>query len=182
MSKSRLLVQFGTFRVQNKVFDEISRWFCMVLSGEAEKHVFRPKALIGADKNFLEMFWYCWVQARFSHKTYYFQFKKPALRFLDEKPCIIMLLKWRNHFGIRNVRIHMKSRDLDMSGPAKASPRGQVLVNKAVVTLFLFFFRYYTFPFVITTFIIQYWDLAFWRKSNVLLNKCMVFDENHMFY
>ena len=25
MSKSRLLVQFGTFRVQNKVFDEISR-------------------------------------------------------------------------------------------------------------------------------------------------------------
>ena len=37
MSKSRLLVQFRTFRVQNKVFDEISKWFCMVFAGEAQK-------------------------------------------------------------------------------------------------------------------------------------------------
>ena len=37
MSKSWLLVQFGTFRVQNKVFDEISRWFCMAFAGEAQK-------------------------------------------------------------------------------------------------------------------------------------------------
>ena len=33
-----LLVPFRTFRVQNGFFDEISRWFCMVLRGEAKKH------------------------------------------------------------------------------------------------------------------------------------------------
>ena len=38
----------------------------------------------------------------------------------------------------------IKSRDLDMSGPAKASPGGQVLVNKAG---FPFFFPPETTPF-----------------------------------
>ena len=37
ISEFRLLVQFRTFRVQNLLFDVISRWFCMVLRGEAQK-------------------------------------------------------------------------------------------------------------------------------------------------
>ena len=41
-----------------------------------------------------------------------------------------------------------QSRDLDMSGPAKTSPGGQVLVSKAGFCFI--FFRNYTFPFVIS--------------------------------
>ena len=41
----RLLVQFRLFRIQNWVFDKISRWFCMVLRGEAQKTVLPPKNL-----------------------------------------------------------------------------------------------------------------------------------------
>ena len=43
-----------------------------------------------------------------------------------------------------------KSRDLDMSGPAKTSPGGQVLVSKAGFCFY--FFRNYTF----TSFINQF--------------------------
>ena len=43
----------------------------------------------------------------------------------------------KSQFGIRNVGNWTKSRNLDMSGPAKASPGGQVLVSKAG---FLFFY------------------------------------------
>ena len=32
----RLLDQFRTFRVQNWIFDEISKWFCIILAGEAQ--------------------------------------------------------------------------------------------------------------------------------------------------
>ena len=35
----------STFRIPNWLFDEISKWFCMVLPGEAEKHVFSTKNL-----------------------------------------------------------------------------------------------------------------------------------------
>ena len=35
----------------------------------------------------------------------------------------------KSHFYIRNVRFLMKSRDLNMSGPAKASSGGQVFVR-----------------------------------------------------
>ena len=38
MSEVRVFGKFRTFRVQNLFFDEISRWFCMVLHGEAQKH------------------------------------------------------------------------------------------------------------------------------------------------
>ena len=40
MSKSRLLVEFSMFWIQFLGFEEISRWFCTALPGEAEKHVF----------------------------------------------------------------------------------------------------------------------------------------------
>ena len=40
MSKVRVLIQFCIFRVKNWVSDGISKWFCIVLPGEAEKHVF----------------------------------------------------------------------------------------------------------------------------------------------
>ena len=44
MSKSRLLIQFRTFRVQTLYFYEISRCFCMVFAGEAQKsHYFDQK-------------------------------------------------------------------------------------------------------------------------------------------
>ena len=33
----------STLRIPNWLFDEISKWFCMVLLGEAEKHVFSIK-------------------------------------------------------------------------------------------------------------------------------------------
>ena len=49
MSKSRLLIQFNMFRVQNKVSDEISKWFCMFFAGEAQKSSYfdqKPKYLI----------------------------------------------------------------------------------------------------------------------------------------
>ena len=36
-SMFRLLVQFRTFRIQNLIVEEISKWFCMVLRGEAQK-------------------------------------------------------------------------------------------------------------------------------------------------
>ena len=62
-------------------------------------------------------------------------------------------------FGTRNVPNWTKSRDLDMSGPAKTSPGGQVLVSKAGFCFY--FFRNYTFPFFI--------------------NKFIMFFENHMF-
>ena len=51
MSDFRLLVKFRTFRFQNLVFDEISRWFCMVLPGEAQKHVFVLPKNLKFDKN-----------------------------------------------------------------------------------------------------------------------------------
>ena len=35
MTKSGLLIQFHTFRVQNLLFDEISKGFCMAFAGEA---------------------------------------------------------------------------------------------------------------------------------------------------
>ena len=33
----RLLDQFRTFRVQKLDFDEISKWFCIIFAGEAQK-------------------------------------------------------------------------------------------------------------------------------------------------
>ena len=36
MIEVRLLVQFRTVRIQNLVLEAISRWFCMVLRGEAQ--------------------------------------------------------------------------------------------------------------------------------------------------
>ena len=44
----------------------------------------------------------------------------------------------KSQFGTRNVRNLTKSRHLDMSGPAKASPGGQVLASKACFPFFLF--------------------------------------------
>ena len=41
MSEVRVLVQFRTFRVQNWLFEVISKSFCMVLRGEAQKARFR---------------------------------------------------------------------------------------------------------------------------------------------
>ena len=37
MTKSGLLVQFRTFRVQKLYFDQISQWFCIIFVGEAQK-------------------------------------------------------------------------------------------------------------------------------------------------
>ena len=37
MSEVRLSVQFHTFRVENLLFEVISRWFCVVLRREAQK-------------------------------------------------------------------------------------------------------------------------------------------------
>ena len=37
MSEVRVLIQFRTFRVQNLLFEVISKSFCMALRGEAEK-------------------------------------------------------------------------------------------------------------------------------------------------
>ena len=45
MSEVRVLVQVRTFRLQNCFFDEVSQWFCMVLPGEAQKHVFLIKSV-----------------------------------------------------------------------------------------------------------------------------------------
>ena len=57
----------------------------------------------------------------------------------------------KSQFGSRNVQNFMKSRDLDMSGRAKVSLGGQVLVSKGFPFAFL---RYYTFPIFINNFII----------------------------
>ena len=44
MSKSRLLVQFRTFRIQKWYFDEIYKRFYMFFAGEAQKsHYFNQK-------------------------------------------------------------------------------------------------------------------------------------------
>ena len=51
-------------------------------------------------------------------------------------------------FWIRNVQNWTKSRDLDMSGPAKTCPGGQVLT--ANQRKYFYFFRFYTFPFFLT--------------------------------
>ena len=40
MSMFRLLVQFRTFRVQNRIVEVISKWFCMVLCGGVHKTLF----------------------------------------------------------------------------------------------------------------------------------------------
>ena len=45
MSKFRLLVKFCIFRVQNLFFEVISRSFCMVLRGEAQKTLFLDKKI-----------------------------------------------------------------------------------------------------------------------------------------
>ena len=37
MTEVRVLVQFCTFRIQNKVFDEIYKRFCVAFVGEAQK-------------------------------------------------------------------------------------------------------------------------------------------------
>ena len=57
-----------------------------------------------------------------------------------------------------------KSRDLDMSGPAKASPGGQVLVSKA--DFYLFFLK------------ITPCFYHFSMKSHVLLNKLRLFKKS----
>ena len=37
MSEWRVLVQFGTFRVQKWYFDEMTWWFCIIFAGEAQQ-------------------------------------------------------------------------------------------------------------------------------------------------
>ena len=69
-------------------------------------------------------------------------------------------------FWTRNVLDWTKSRDLDMSGPAKTSPGGQVLVSKAGFCFY--FFRNYTCSFFISKFIMFFW------KSYVLLSKFLM--------
>ena len=54
----------------------------------------------------------------------------------------------RYQFETRRAKF-CESRDLDMSGPANASPGGQVLVSKAG---FCFFLRNYSFPLFINKF------------------------------
>ena len=72
---------------------------------------------------------------------------------LQQKACrIIYKFRPKTLFWTRSVRNWTKSRKSDMSGPAKASPGGQVLVSKAGFPFFSF--RNYTFPICISTFII----------------------------
>ena len=73
-----------------------------------------------------------------------------------------------------------KSRKSDMSGPAKTCPGGQVLTANQRKSYY--FFRNYTFPFVIHKFNLFYQIMCFTKqiyhffvKSCVLLNKFIVF-------
>ena len=59
MSKVRVLVQSYMFWVQNLFFEEISRWFCMVFRGEAQKTRFWDQQPWYLTKNVKNMFWFC---------------------------------------------------------------------------------------------------------------------------
>ena len=79
----------------------------------------------------------------------------------------------------RNVQNLTKSRNLDMSGPAKTCPAGQVLTANQRK---YFFLKNYTFPSFVSKFIIFHENhaislanLSFFIKSYVLLNKFMIF-------
>ena len=110
---------------------------------------------------FWGVFWICWGLFGIFGKILRFLVKKYVF-------CASPAKAMQNHleissktlFWTRNVPNWTKSRDLDMSGPAKTSPGGQVLVSKAGFCFY--FFRNYTFPFFISKFI--------------------MFFENHMFY
>ena len=65
----------------------------------------------------------------------------------------------------RNVRNWTETLTSDMSGPAKASPGGQILVSKA--SFLFFFFRNYTFS-------IFCWQIHHFVKPCVLINKFII--------
>merc|ERR1711924_47907 len=77
-----------------------------------------------------------------------------------------LLISSKYNFWTRNVRNWTKSRDLDMSGLAKTCPGGQVLT--ANQRKYFYFFRFYTFPFLLSKFL-------FLIKTYDLLSKFTIF-------
>ena len=81
-----------------------------------------------ADICFLEFWGIHWVRGQTVYKNVGLGWFGVAFWLLQAKSCRI-IMKLHQTVYIRNVTVLMKSWNLDMSGPAKASPGGQVLVS-----------------------------------------------------
>ena len=128
-----VLDKFRTFRIQNWVFDEISKWFCMVLRGEAKKYSFETKKL--------------------EHRPNIERNTPKILRFLVEKIYLRSFSK-QNHAEssrnfVKNSVLDPKCAKFDQKswfGHVRTCPGGQVLT--ANQRKYFYFFRFYTFLFL----------------------------------
>ena len=162
MTKVRVLVQFRTFRVQKWVFDEISRWCCRVLPGEAQKTFFLIKNLKNTSEvqkiiqksmkirvflGFPVALWPCLWKSPIKlplelpvETVLCWCYTRGATRWICVGLETVFFLAsprktMQNHLeissktqlGTRNVRNWTNTMTLDMSGPAKTCPGGQVL-------------------------------------------------------
>ena len=153
MTEVRVLVQFGTFRVQKWYSDEIYRWFCIILAGEAQKsHYFDQKLL----------------------------YLIKILKLFVKITCFLSFSK-QNHAEssrnfVKNLVLDPKRAKFDQKswfGHVRTCPGGQVLT--ANQRKYFYFFRFYTFPFFISKFIIFYKIIGFTKQIDHFLY-------NHRFY